>query len=211
MISAFEEWYLNASEKEAALLAITNKGPMGGPIIMAVVFFNGDETEGRKRFGKLFELGALVDGTGMIPYEEVNGLQNAGLPYGANYHLTGTLRGERGVAPDVAAKLFNQLIDIAGAPGGCAVDEVPTMMAMWEYFHLKRAASVPADATAFRMRVAHPAVPMMISWKGESPEVSLDAKDRLRRLKQCVEDGLKETFHDGGMGEDDTGYGNYGK
>ena len=208
-MSTLQEWYPNATEKESAIVATTNKAPMGGPVTVALIFYNGDEEEGRKRFAKLIALGPLVDAAGMIPYQSLNELQNAALPYGANYHLTGSLRGDKGVAPEVASKVFDQLIEISNAPGSCATESTPQITILWEFFHLKRMARVPPDATAFRMRVAHPAMPIAISWEGSSPEATADAKDRLKRLKQYVEDEMKDTFSDG-IGENDTGYGNYG-
>lgn len=210
LVTVLEEWYRNASEKEAAMVAMTNKGPLGDPAVIAVLFYNGEEEEGRKKFAKFLELGPLVDAMSMVPYERVNELQNAAIPYGANYHMTGTVRGENEVTPQVAAQLFNHLVDISSAPGNCAVDSPPILITIWEYFNLKRAASIPADATAFRMRVPHPVMPILIRWEGDSVEATKDAKERLTRFKQCLEDEIKSTFRDG-KGEDDTGYGNYGQ
>lgn len=52
-----EKWYSNSSEDEGAMLATTSKGRSGGPEISVIIFFNGDEEEGRKRFKIVFDLG----------------------------------------------------------------------------------------------------------------------------------------------------------
>jgi hypothetical protein len=210
VISTVQEWYTTTTEKEGALVAMTNRGPTGDPAIVVVVFYNGNEGEGRKRFAKLIALGPVVNAAGMIPYEMVNSLQNELVPYGANYHMTGTVRGDKPAESEVAQEIFNQMLDISSLQGACASTSTPSMVVLWEFFHLKKAASVPADATAFRMRVEHSAMPVLIKWEGESTEATNDAKERLRRLKQVIEKGLRETFA-GGMGENDTGYGNYGE
>jgi len=59
------------------------------------------------------------------------------------------------------------------------------------------------------MRAERPSFPLMITWEGESVEATKDAKERVRRLKQIVEEGLRDTFPRG-KEENDTGYGNYG-
>jgi hypothetical protein len=210
VLSTVQEWHTTASEKEGAVMGMTNKGPTGTPAVVVIVFYNGDEEAGRGKFAKLIELGPMVNVAAMIPYEMVNSLQNGLVPYGLNYHFTGTVRGGSPAEPETAQEMFNQMISISSLPGGCATSSPPTIIVLWEFFHLKKAASVPADATAFRMRVEHAPMPMLISWEGDGSEATRDAKERLGRLKLVVEEGLKGTFT-GGMSENDTGYGNYGE
>jgi hypothetical protein len=102
------------------------------------------------------------------------------------------------------------MVQISGTPGACAANGGPTIVILWEFLHLKKAVSVPLDATAFRMRVESPSMPMVITWEGDSSEATTDAKERLRQVKRVVEENVKDTFV-GGMSEDDTGYGNYGE
>jgi len=209
-MTELHEWFATASEKEGALLAMTSKGPTGGPIIVVLVFYNGDEAEGRKKFAKLTELGPVVNGTGMIPYELVNTMQNDLVPYGHNYHITGTLRGKKPVEAQASQDVFNRMLQIASTPGACSANGDPTMTILWEFFHLQKAVGVPSDATAFRMREASPQLPMVITWEGDSAEATKDAKERLRQVKQAIDENVKDTFV-GGMSKDDTGYGNYGQ
>ena len=193
-------------------MATTTKGTMGGPVVVVNIFFNGEEAEGRQRFSKFFELGPVLDAVSMIPYEALNGLHNATIPYGINYHLNGTSRGPRGVTPEMSATLMNQLIATASAPGASAPEGVtPTMTLLWEFYNMKKLSSVAPDATAFRMRVPHPLITMLITWDGDSPEATADAKERLSGYKRFAEGALKDSFEGGEKGENDTGYGNNGE
>jgi hypothetical protein len=208
VMNTVQEWHSTASEKEGIMMGMTNKGPTGTPAVVVVVFYNGDEEGGRKKFAKLIALGPIVNAAAMIPYETMNALQNGLVPYGSNYHFTCAVRGGNPVETEAAQEIFTQITGISSLPGACADTSPPTVIVIWEFFNLKKAASVPADATAFRMRVEHSQTPILINWEGESSEATRDAKERSGRLKLVVEEALKGTF-DGGMGE--NGYGNYGE
>jgi len=209
LVNALQDWYATASEKESAGMAMTNKGPTGDPVIAVIVFYNGDEETGRQKFAKLIELGPVMNGTGMIPYEVVGTLQEAMLPHGDNYSLTGTLRGEGRVQPEAVQDIFNQMVEITSATGPCVTDAGPIVSIIWEFSNLKKVSSVSPDATAYRMRVESPSLAILIRWQGDSTEANKDARDRLMRVRGAVDQNLKHTFPNG-LGENDTGYGNYG-
>jgi len=42
--------------------------------MVAILFFNGTEEEGRKRYKGLVDLGPFADTATEVPYEQVNGL-----------------------------------------------------------------------------------------------------------------------------------------
>ncbi|KIM25711.1 hypothetical protein M408DRAFT_314992 [Serendipita vermifera MAFF 305830] len=207
--SALHEWRTNSSEDEGVIFGITTRGPMGGPALVVNVFYNGDEAEGRKRSAKFYELGPVVSGASMMPYENLNGIHNQAIPYGENCHLNGFTRGTRGVTPEMSETMFKHLMETASAPGPCATDTVaPKMTMLWEFYHLGKVASVAPDATAFRMRIRHSLSAILINWKPETPEASADALERVRTFKRVAEATVKETFEGGNKGENDTGYGN---
>jgi hypothetical protein len=189
---------------------MNSKGPTGTPLVGVLIFYNGDEQEGRKRFAKLFELGPVMNGAGMMPYELLNTMQNAMMPAGLNYSLTSSMRGKKPVDPQAAQAIFDRMVQAASAPGACAVNGDPTIMVIWEFIHLKKVASVPVDATAFRMREETPSVPILIMWDGDSAEGTKDAEERLRQVKQAADENFKDSFV-GGKSENTTGYGNYGE
>jgi hypothetical protein len=189
---------------------MTTKGPTGVPVLVVTIFYNGDEAEGRREFTKLIALGPVVDAAAMVPYEKLNALQNHNLLYGDNYHLRATMRGGKPMEPGAAQEIFNKMVEISGTPGVCATISNPTIVILWEFFHSKKAMSVPADATAFRMREPHVLVPIMIKWEGDSAEAAKDAEERVVRLKEAVEERLKGTFVDSISGNN-PGNGKYGE
>jgi len=190
-------------------MVMSSKGPAGAPVVIVAAFYNGEEEIGRQKFAKLIELGPIVNRTGMMPSEVVNTLQNAVLPQGANYHLTGTIRGEGRLQSEAARDIFNKMIEMTGAPGACLTDGGPVFSIIWQFINLKKVTSLPADASALRMRTASPCMSMVIRWEGDSTEASKDAKDRVTRLKDFIVQALEHTFPNG-LGENDTGYGNFG-
>lgn len=57
LVEALEDWHSTASEKEGAMLVNATKGKTGVPDVVLLVFFNGDEEEGRRRFKKVLDVG----------------------------------------------------------------------------------------------------------------------------------------------------------
>src|SRR5262249_47020374 len=96
IVGSINEWYKSSQEDEGIHL-IFGFGPNEAPVLVVVVFYNGEEEEGRKRFQFLVDLGErlpcnhltkpltcysgpAVNGTGSIPYEKLNASQNNGIP-----------------------------------------------------------------------------------------------------------------------------------
>ncbi|KAG8751911.1 hypothetical protein FRC14_007520 [Serendipita sp. 396] len=201
--AAAEKWYSNASEKEGLMVITTNKGPTGNPALLAVVFFNGEEEEGRQRFKSLFDLGPVMTLAAMIPYENLNALQNDHTKYNQNYHFVGGIR--TSVTPDVAKTVFDNMLETTNAPSEADMK----MVLIWEYHVLKKLASVSSDATAFPMRVPRPITVMMINWTGDDEQSALDARQRLDAIKAFSDEALAPAFEEkGGKTELDTGYTN---
>jgi hypothetical protein len=146
----------------------------------------------------------------MVPYEALNGLQNANIPYGTNYHLNGVTRAPT-VTGAVAEKVFNAMIASANKPS--AVGGItPTIAVLWEFYPLKKQSSVAPEAMAFRMRVPLPVSTMFITWEGEGEDptavaaITKEMKERLSSFKTFA----KETFTGGQEFKNDTGYSNNG-
>lgn len=229
VIEAIEGWYTGASSDEGAMLVTATRGRSGGPEVAVFIFYNGEEDEGKNRFKKLLDLGPVANLATMIPYEKLNAMQNDGIPYGINYHLNGVTRTV--VPADVGLAVFNKLIETANAPSStiatstpslnaahpnsatndivapeAKLDSEPVMVLLWEYYNLNKQSSIPADATAYRMRVKRPLVTLLITWKGDSVGASKDAKARLTAMKMFCEGAFGSVKAK--VEEDDTGYGN---
>ncbi|KAG8813260.1 hypothetical protein FRC17_001619 [Serendipita sp. 399] len=201
--TAAEQWYASAGDKEGLVMITTNKGRSGGPELIVIVFFNGDEDEGRRRYKPLFDLGPIMSLAGMIPFEKLNAMQNDNISYGQNYHLTGFTRPS--LPPDVASKAFDELVETANAPSEADLQ----MVLIWEYHILRKLSSVSPDATAFPMRIQRPLTVMLITWNKDSDQLTADAKSRLKRLLAFCEGALAPVFDEkGGKTAYDTGYTN---
>lgn len=61
VVAVLEDWHNNASPQEAAILITSTNGLSKGPEVVVLVFYNGEEDEGRKRFKSLIDLGKLID------------------------------------------------------------------------------------------------------------------------------------------------------
>jgi hypothetical protein len=145
-----------------------------------------------------------MDLAGTVPYEQVNGLQNANVNYGGNYIVDGSSRGA--LSPDVAEKIFNKLNEIANAPS--SVISKPKMVMLWEYHDLRKLASIAPDATAYRMRTTNLISPMFGIWEGDSPEAEAEVRKRVKQMRAFSEELLLEGRE---KHKDETGYGNYGE
>lgn len=213
--ATLDEWYSEASKKEAVLLVTTSKGPTGDPAIVVCVLFNGDEEEGKEKFKKILDLGPVVNLAGMLPYEKLNAMQNEAIPYNIYCHLTGITRGS--LPPSAASAIFEILLTIANAPSPFKATNPTTnaeepntigMSILWEYWNLKKQSTPAPDATAFRMRVPYPMAPLGIFWSAEGMEASQEAKGRLKEMKAFCDAQLWPTFGPDGPNVNGTGYRN---
>jgi FAD/FMN-containing dehydrogenase len=60
VVAAIGEWYSTASEKEGIMMVTTSRGPTGDPAVLAFIFYNGDEEEGKIKFKKLLDAGEFL-------------------------------------------------------------------------------------------------------------------------------------------------------
>ncbi|PVF97271.1 FAD-binding domain-containing protein [Serendipita vermifera] len=216
VVAALEEWYKEITEKEGAVMSMMSEGPTGQPAVVVLVFFNGDEEEGKKRFQKLFDLGPIVNQVCMMPYAQVNGMQNEGMPYGVMKALfTGLVCGS--FSPEIANAVFQKQIEFtkrSSSPkstSSATNEDVPSKLifsSFWEYWSLKKASEPAPDSTAYRMRVPNPMTALGVAWLVDEEGTSAEAKKHLTALKSFCEDKLRSTFGPNGPSVDATGYGN---
>ncbi|PVF97272.1 FAD-binding domain-containing protein [Serendipita vermifera] len=217
VVTALEEWYNGMSEKEGALMGMVSEGPTGQPAVVVLMFFNGDEQEGKKRFHRIFDVGPIVNEVGVMPYEQVNTIQNESMPYGVmNCLFSGLVRGN--LPPTTASAIFQKQIELAkmsSSPKSTnpATNEGETSSQMtfttvWQYWSLKKASEPAPDSTAYRMRVPYPMAALGVFWVEDDEELCVEAKKGLKTLKAFCEDKLRSTFGPSGPSADGTGYGN---
>jgi hypothetical protein len=57
-------------------IGFTIPPPVGAPIVITVVFYNGSEADGKAFFADLLALEPIVNGTSVLPYEKLNSILN---------------------------------------------------------------------------------------------------------------------------------------
>jgi len=137
-------WYSpERSPKEAVVVFMANIPKGAPPIMLVVVFYNGPEAEGKTVFQPLIDLGPMANSAKMIPYEEVNTLQNNVAVPGRGIFMTATSLAPH--APEVPIILYKQLLEHVDHPS-------VRLMIMFEYFGLGVSDAIAKDATAYPSR-----------------------------------------------------------
>ncbi|KAH6909362.1 FAD binding domain-containing protein [Coprinopsis sp. MPI-PUGE-AT-0042] len=191
VVSTIQNWSLNIKEDEGMIQATTFQNGM--PLLLACVFYNGSEAEGRENFKAFLDIEHIVDGTKEIPYEALNTLQNAFAEPGRCYYLKGAA--QKAASVSSVLEIMKKLGDVASE--GFA----PTVAT--EYLPLDKVNSVPTTQTAFR-RERTSNIITLISWPYSEGE---DKTPRARALYGELDHIL--TQGQGISGSAKLGYANY--
>ncbi|ETW78594.1 hypothetical protein HETIRDRAFT_435322 [Heterobasidion irregulare TC 32-1] len=179
-----EWWEKGPGGKETILQALT-KGPDGKPCIVLVLFWNGSEEEGRARFEQLFDL--VPNAIHMLK-------QNDYVAPRSNYYMKYAF--VSGPQPDVAEDILSHLDTLTEK-------NKLRMMFIYEFFPIKKALSVPTEATAY-VRRPRLATMVFVSWDNDGLDKLADvrlAATELLNLALSAEHMIPPV--------ENTGYGNY--
>lgn len=143
---------------------------------------------------------------GMIPYEQLNALQNPSIHIGCNDTITCLTR--ETLSPSAASSIFDKMVLTANSLTSKVENAVIAIF--WEYYNLKKQSSVAPDATAYRMRYPFGLSALIITWTGEGEEGEKEARLRLEDVETFANELLDKTYQGGKRHPDATGYGNYG-
>ncbi|RDB18319.1 6-hydroxy-D-nicotine oxidase [Hypsizygus marmoreus] len=193
LVAVTTEWWAHAGEKEA-MLQMTTVGHDGNPVILIFPFYNGTEAEGRANFKAFLDIGPVADMTKEIPYEELNGIQNAAVYPGQGIYMKGQAHRTPHFAAISAA--YNRVISIVQGPTEHRANIV------YEYYPLAKIMSVPPGTTAFR-RDSTPTVLVVVSWKENTVENNDVARGLAAELGRLITAGEKVTE------SQSLGYSNY--
>ncbi|KZP07487.1 FAD-binding domain-containing protein [Athelia psychrophila] len=192
------EWWNNGPDEKEGVVHMVTRGPHG-PMVIVFLFYNGSEQEGRTVFKDYFTLKPMEDTTKEIPYEELNALTNPANPHGRGTYM----KGVRWTKPrfDIISKVIGEVVKLS--------TERPDMemYCIFEYFGLKKAYSVPDDATAC-IRSPYCNVLNVIRWDENTEENLAFARDASRKITDAVVSGnveLEDSKATAGY------YGNYGE
>ncbi|KAL2810540.1 hypothetical protein BJX63DRAFT_444721 [Aspergillus granulosus] len=122
--------------------------PPGAPVPMVnvLVFYNGTEAEGNARFADLLALDPVANMISMIPYSQVNALQNPMATYGDRKSFKGIFFNPP-LSPSFAKEVLEEFTEkVQGDPdlGASAI--------LFEFYDMGKINEVPRSATAFASR-----------------------------------------------------------
>ncbi|KAL4783756.1 hypothetical protein BJX76DRAFT_368116 [Aspergillus varians] len=122
--------------------------PPGAPVPMVnvLVFYNGTNEEGESRFADLLSLGPVANMVSMIPYSQVNSLQNPMATYGDRKSFKGVF-----FNPPLSPSFARTML----ADFTAKVQSDPDLGAsgmILEFYDMDKTAAVPRAATAFASR-----------------------------------------------------------
>ncbi|TFK28951.1 FAD-binding domain-containing protein [Coprinopsis marcescibilis] len=165
IVELTKTWLSKRTADECMIQAATIQN--GFPAFVLFLFYNGSEAEGRQTYKEFLDIEHVFDGAKEIPYEQLNGLQNAMVDHGRCYYLKGTTQKTPNVTSmsDILVKLAQGAQEGHFAPA-----------ALHEYFNLDKVNTVSDSVTAFR-RGLDPGVLIVLSWDSD---VSAEKTDKAR-------------------------------
>ncbi|KDQ54384.1 hypothetical protein JAAARDRAFT_60767 [Jaapia argillacea MUCL 33604] len=193
LYEATQQWWKNGPSEKEGMYQIFTKDPGGNPCIVAALFYNGSEAEGRDNFKAFFDLEPVGGFCREMPYEQLNSLQNEFTPHGINYYINGAYH--HGPDLELATKFFARFTELSANPDF-------QMNLIFEYISLDKITSVPNDATAF-VRGERGNILISTNWKEDSPERSKLGKEMVHELVNLIHG------HTGYRKKEEVGYGNY--
>ncbi|CAA7260271.1 unnamed protein product [Cyclocybe aegerita] len=192
LVAATEAWWKTVRDKES-MLQIATVGPDGHPIFVVFPFYNGTEAEGRESFKRLLEAGPIADMSKVIPYEELNGLQNAMVNHGSGVYMKGVAL--KHLYLPAITKVHERVAEIMSG-------SVFRVVIIYEFFGLGKINAVSTTATAFRREKANNVL-VSLFWDA-SEDRNGEARDLAHELCTLVTEGQTGMTTSEGLG-----YSNY--
>lgn len=107
IVGAANKFHESGSE-EGIIFGYMCAPPTGTPMLMAVVFYNGSEADGRTHFSDLLSIGPVMDMTRMMPYQELNAMFNAAATFG-DRKSSGASAFAYPLQPDLFQQVWNEV------------------------------------------------------------------------------------------------------
>jgi len=195
VLEVTEKWIKSGPSPKESMLQAVSRGPPPeyAPAVIIIPFFNGSETEGRKKFKAFLDLNP-IDFTKEIPYEAVNSLQNPNVVHGQCIYMRGITQLE--YSPATVKQVFNAIVDKS--------DKDLRVSTVFELFPLAKINSVANDACAFNIRGDASNVLNIVAWDKNTAENAKKGQEICHMMSDII--ARKE-----GKPEDskDRAYGNY--
>jgi hypothetical protein len=139
----------DTSGKVFMLVAFGAPPPAMQPAIMALLFYNGTEEQGKGYYEPILKLGPLADMTAVVPFAKMNEMLNGAMFHGARR----TMKGSAFLGP-LDTKFAEEIFDDYQAFITQVPDAIMTIVG-WEFMPYNKILEVPQTATAFANRGAY--------------------------------------------------------
>ncbi|KDQ12316.1 hypothetical protein BOTBODRAFT_146774, partial [Botryobasidium botryosum FD-172 SS1] len=165
ILDEIEQWRKSQSNKEALHLLFV-AGPDGKPCVLLMAMYNGSLKEGEGRFNRFAALGPAVNKSRMMPYPEINALQNHATVHGKNRLLRGVF------VPGFDKELFLR-VEPARQKMVAEYPSTASSAIALESYHAEKVASVSVEATAYAGRNTHLNLCLILNWDDDklTPQV----------------------------------------
>ncbi|KAL4772315.1 hypothetical protein BDW60DRAFT_41849 [Aspergillus nidulans var. acristatus] len=116
------------------------------PMVNVLIFYNGTQAEGEARFADLLGLSPIANTVSMIPYSQMNSLQNPMATYGDRKSFKGVFFNPP-LSPQFAKTMLEEFTTKVKSDPDLAASAL-----LLEFYDMTKTVSVPRAATAFASR-----------------------------------------------------------
>ncbi|KAF9887342.1 hypothetical protein FE257_010337 [Aspergillus nanangensis] len=133
--------------RSAAFCILATPPGAPGPMVNVLVFYNGTREEGATHFAGLLALEPVANMVDMVPYEQVNALQNPMATYGGRKVLKGVF-----FQTPLSGEFLREVLEYLTEKDKEHPELVPALLL--EFYDMRKTCSVPLGDTAFANRSA---------------------------------------------------------
>ncbi|RDW84182.1 FAD-binding oxidoreductase [Aspergillus mulundensis] len=175
---------LDKPDPRSGAIAIFARPP-GAPVPMVnvLVFYNGTQEEGEARFAELLALEHVANTISMIPYSQMNSLQNPMATYGDRKSFKGVFFNPP-LSPSFAGTMLAEFTEKVQSDADLGASGM-----ILEFYDMGKTVSVPRDATAFASRGTTQNGIITLRWSDASKDLEHRAwaRDVQERWKGLLE------------------------
>ena len=188
MLVSFANWNHEQAIPDCGMgMGFTTPPGAPGVVVFISLFYNGSEEDAKAYYKALFDIGPIVNHTGPMPYEKVNGIFNDAQGFGGR-----KLFGGSNIAfpfdTTFIQSIFDEFVAFTGTHEGTS-----SSIVMFEFLPYEKTVSVGVEETAFANRGEYYNVCTTIKW--DRPELDQEVRLFNRQINSRIREqgGKKKT------------------
>ncbi|KAL1979884.1 hypothetical protein VTN96DRAFT_5018 [Rasamsonia emersonii] len=181
IIETLNERHRNPDPRGAFHCVFAKSPGAPGPVVIVVLFFNGDEDAAKKYYASVLDLGPVAANLASMPYPQMNRLLNDMAHPGGRKALKGAT-----FSPPIRTEFAQWLWEEFTTKISQEPDLEKTFLSI-EFYDMTKAAAVPVEATAFPTRGIYQAGILGLSWTDPTKDEQFRAWGRHLQAK-CREE-----------------------